>query len=122
VRRSSRCHKLYVAATVASSEVATLSMRTVEGGAHAVIWGISLPSLLPWEHMTIERSSQLPARRCRLSMSTLCRLPPNCEKMWRRKDEWVTTAMHFSGRWLSHCRKCKPRSQQCSSVSRAFSV
>mmetsp|Transcript_22397 Transcript_22397/g.34650 ORF Transcript_22397/g.34650 Transcript_22397/m.34650 type:complete len:208 (+) Transcript_22397:521-1144(+) len=78
-----------------------------------------LPSLLPWEQSTTERSSQLPASRCSsVRVSSVC-VSPNCPKRWRRKEECVTTAMHFSGRWLSHSRNRTARSQQCSSLSRS---
>eukprot|EP00964_Phaeocystis_antarctica_P100513 scaffold66128_cov66-Phaeocystis_antarctica.AAC.1 len=101
-----------------------LPMRTSDGAAHGfkdgVILGTALLSLTPCEHMTTERSSQLPAVRCRASWSSEARLPPNCVKRWRRKEECVTTAMHFSGRALSHCRKATARSQQCSSDSRSL--
>ena len=86
-------------------------------GKFAFILSGCFESLLPWLHRTTDLSSQLPASLCKLSWSSEARLPPNCPNRCLRNELWVTTAMHFSGRRLSHSRNATARAQHSSSGS-----
>ena len=95
-------------------------IRTVDGASEGGINGSTFfPSLFPWLHNTIDLNSQFPAKRCKSSLSSRLRVSPNWPNKWRRNEEWVTTAIHFSGRELSHSKNLTARSQQCSSDSRS---